>query len=133
MAFDEKLGERMGKALQKHGVEEKRMFGGLCFMLGGHMCCGIIKDELLVRVDPDRFDALLSRPHARIMDFTGRPMKGFIMVEAKGYRTEAALGSWLEEGVKFARSLPPKKASGKKTSLVKKAAGKIPARRRAGE
>ena len=69
MAYNEKLGERISKALHKHGVEEKRMFGGVAFMLNGHMCCGVIKDNLMIRVGLDRYGELVANAHARPMDF----------------------------------------------------------------
>ena len=110
MAYNERLAERIrGYFTRQKGVEEKRMFGGLCFMLNGHMCCGIEKDRLMVRVLPDRYETLLSRPHARKMDFTGRPPKGFLFISEAGYRTVSSLASWLGEAVECAKSKPPKK------------------------
>ena len=89
------------------------MFGRLCFMLNGHMCCGIEKDRLM----PDRYEALLKKPHARKMDFTGKPLKGFLFISEAGYRTVSALASWLDEAVDCAESKPPKK---KKATRFKK-------------
>jgi hypothetical protein len=78
MAYDEKLAQRVRQALSgQDGIVEKKMFGGLAFMLHGNMSVGVEKDRLMVRVGPDRYDEALARPHARPMDFTGRPMKGF--------------------------------------------------------
>ncbi|MDP2674691.1 MAG: TfoX/Sxy family protein [Dehalococcoidia bacterium] len=74
MAYDEELAERVRRALAgRKGISEKKMFGGIAFMLGGNMFCGIVKDQLMVRVGPERYDDALSRPHARPMDFTGPP------------------------------------------------------------
>ena len=111
MAFNEQLAQRVRRALSgKRWVDEKRMFGGLAFMLNGHMCCGVEKDRLMVRVAPDRYEALLRRPHARVMDFTGRPLRGFLFIEADGCKTDALLKRWLDEAIGFARSLPTKRA-----------------------
>lgn len=99
MACNERLAERIRDYFKRRkGVEERRMFGGLCFMLNGHMCCGIEKDRLMVRVMPDRYETLLSKPYAREMDFTGEPLKGFLLISEAGYRTASGLTSWLDEG-----------------------------------
>jgi hypothetical protein len=84
------------------------MFGGLAFMVNGHMCCGIVGNELVVRTGPDGFERALSQPHARPMDFTGRPMKGFVFVAPVGYRTDRDLKAWTQRGLKFVLGLPPK-------------------------
>ncbi|HMS85050.1 MAG TPA: TfoX/Sxy family protein [Nitrospira sp.] len=100
MAYNERVAERIRKYFTRQkGVEEKRMFGGLCFMLNGHMCCGIEKDRLMVHVLPDRYETLLKKPHARKMDFTGKPLKGFLFISEAGYRTAAGLARWLNEAV----------------------------------
>jgi hypothetical protein len=83
------------------------MFGGLTFMLGGNMCCGVNKDELIVRLDPESEDEALSRPHARAMDFTGRRMPGFVTVRPEGLDGEQ-LGGWVRDAVARAASLPRK-------------------------
>lgn len=109
MAYDEKLALRVQKALQRRrGVSEKKMFGGLTFLVQGNMCCGVVGDELMVRVGPDAYDEALAFPEARKMNFTGRPMKGLVYVSARGIKSDAALKAWLERGLKFARSLPAK-------------------------
>ena len=84
------------------------MFGGLAFMANGHMCCGIVGEEFVVRVGADGYEQALSQPHARPMDFTGRQMKGFVYVGPPGYRTSAALRKWIKRGLGFVTSLPPK-------------------------
>ena len=110
MAFNEALAQRIRVALKgKRGLEEKRMFGGVAFMLKGHMCCGVEKDRLMVRVAHDRYEALLRRPHARVMDFTGRPLRGFLFVDAGGCKTSAAVAFWVDHAIRFAQSQPPKK------------------------
>src|SRR3990170_1819093 len=109
MAYDEKLADRIRAVLSAHnGLSEKRMFGGIAFMLRGNMCCGLVKDDLVVRVGPEHYEKLLAEPHARPMEFTGRPMRGFVYVGPDGYRSEQALAKWVERGVDFAVSLPPK-------------------------
>ena len=109
MAYDEGLAERIRDLLaDETGVTEKRMFGGLCFLLRGNMCVGVVKDELMVRAGPDAYETLLMLPHARKMDFTGRPMKGMLFVGADGVLADRDLASWLSRGVSFARSLPAK-------------------------
>ena len=118
MACNERLAERIRDYFKRRkGVEEKRMFGGLCFMLNGHMCCGIEKDRFMVRVMPDRYETFLSKPHARKMDLTGKPLKGFLFISEAGYRTASDLTSWLDEAVECAKPKPPKK---KKATRFKK-------------
>ena len=109
MAYDEKLAERVRRALTPcEGLSEKRMFGGIAFMLRGNMCCGIVRGQLMVRVGPERYDDALARPHARPMDFTGRAMKGMVYVTPEGCRTDEALKRWVEQGLNFAATLPAK-------------------------
>lgn len=109
MAFDEKLAARVRQLLADHpGITEQRMFGGLCFLLRGNMCCGIMGDTLMVRVGPEVYDAALAAPHAREMDFTGRPLKGMVYVAPAGLRTRSALSAWVARGASFAGRLPPK-------------------------
>ena len=86
------------------------MFDGLAFMVGGHMCCGVLGRELVVRVQAEDFERLLGEPHARVMDFTGRPSKNMLYVSAAGLADDRALASWLRHGLGFVRTLPPKGA-----------------------
>ncbi len=110
MAYDEALAERMRAALaDTGGFEEKKMFGGVAFLIGGHMACGIAKGELMIRVGPDAYDAALARAHAREMLFTGKPMKGLIYVEPEGFRTDRELAGWIAMGVDHVRTLAPKR------------------------
>ncbi len=118
MAYDDRLAARMRTALgRRKGLREIRMMGGLCFTLRGHMCCGVLNDDLVVRVGPERADALRTRPGARPMDFTGKPLRGFLFVGPEGHRTDASLRSWIREAVDFARSLLPKRKAGSRRSV----------------
>ncbi len=92
MAYDAELAQRVRKVLaRRRGVAEMRMMGGLCFTLRGHMCCGVLKDDLVVRVGPQEYGKALAEPYARPMDFTGRPLKGFVFVGPPGNRRDQAL------------------------------------------
>lgn len=84
------------------------MFGGLAFLVGGHMGCGILGERLMVRIPPQDHEQTLSEPHVHPMDFTGRPMRGFIFVDPEGLSSELGRARWVERGVTFASSLPPK-------------------------
>ncbi|MBD3670436.1 MAG: TfoX/Sxy family protein [Gammaproteobacteria bacterium] len=109
MAYDEGLAERLRLALsERKGLTEKRMFGGLAFMLHGNMCCGIVESELMLRVGPENYGVILAKPHARQMDFTGRPMKGFVFISEEGYEEDVQLKQWLDIALTFVASLPPK-------------------------
>ena len=116
MAYDEQLADRIRRVLgSRPDVIEKKMFGGLAFMQGGKMFVGIIKDELMVRVGPEQHAAAIARPHARTMDFTGRPMEGYVQVAAAGCRTEKAIRPWVDIALAFVVTLPAKKkARGRK-------------------
>jgi TfoX/Sxy family transcriptional regulator of competence genes len=109
MAYDENLAQRVRTMLRRRkSVTEKKMFGGLAFMVQGHMCCGIVKNRLLVRVGPDQHESALAEPHAHPMDFTGKPMKGFIYVDPEGCKSDVALKRWIDRGVGYIKTLPPK-------------------------
>ena len=109
MAFDDKLAERIRKRLSKRrGLTEKRMFGGLALLLNGIMCCGVHGQEMIVRLDPEQTDQALRERHTRIFDLSGRPMKGWILVQPKGLTTEDALVKWIQVGLKYASALPAK-------------------------
>jgi TfoX/Sxy family transcriptional regulator of competence genes len=110
MAYDENLAHRIRALLaEEDGVTEKAMFGGLAFLVGGNMAVGISSTaELMVRVGRDATDDALSRPHSRLFDMTGRPMKGWILVSREGVKTKRELAPWVERGVRFARTLPAK-------------------------
>jgi hypothetical protein len=109
MAYDEAVAARIRKALaHRTDVVEKKMFGGLAFMVAGHMCVGVTGSEMMARVGPEQHEAALARPHARPMDFTGRPMKGFLYVAAPGFAKEPDLRSWISTCESFVATLPPK-------------------------
>lgn len=100
MSYDEKIAERIRRALQEEtSISEQKMFGGLCFLKNGRMCVGITNDDLVVRVDPDELSGLLKRPHVRPMTFTGRPFRGFVYLAPAGYSSSAALRTWITRGL----------------------------------
>jgi TfoX/Sxy family transcriptional regulator of competence genes len=109
MAYDEGLAERIRDALRdRRDVAERQMFGGLAFMVGGHMAVGILGDSLMARVGPDRYTELVGEPGARPMDFTGKPMRGYVFVAAEAIEADAALDRWIERCLAYVRSLPPR-------------------------
>ena len=108
MAYDEKLADRVRDVLeQEDGVTERKMFGGLAFMVRGQMACGIVGDDLMLRLGAESAEEALERPHVRPMDFTGRPMSGMVYVGPDGLRG-AALHRWVATSVAFVETLPPK-------------------------
>jgi TfoX/Sxy family transcriptional regulator of competence genes len=111
MAYDAHLAERVRDILLPDpGLTERKMFGGLAFMLDGHMCCGIVGDRLMLRLGAAAAGAL-ELPHVQPMDFTGRPMTGMVYIEPDGLRGRA-LRTWVMKAASFARTLPPKHAPG---------------------
>lgn len=131
MAYDEGLAERIRGLLEDRGkVSERRMFGGLAFLIRGHMTVGIVKEELMVRVGPETYPQVLREPNARAMDFTGRPMKGFVFVSAQGLDSDADLERWVERGVGYAASLPTKEPGLKAMPPNKQQTGSATAKRR---
>ena len=109
MAYDEGLAQRIRELLDEQpGNVEKKMFGGVGFIIHGNMACGVHKDALVVRVGPEKYQDALDKPHTREFDITGRSMKGWVMVTSDGYETDEALKDWVLQGVEFALSLPPK-------------------------
>ena len=112
MAYDETLAQRIRQLLDGPDIEERKMFGGLAFLVSGRMCCGVQGSDLMVRVPLDQFDSALRRPHVRPMDFTGRPLKGFVYVGPLGLRSPAALRTWIELGSAVAKQ-PPTASSGR--------------------
>ena len=110
MAYSESVADRVRRAITtSEGLSERKMFGGLCLMFNGNMFAGVIGDELMLRVGTDRFEELLAQPGARPMDFTGRPMKGYLFVAPIGFASDEDLSRWIAVAHDFVDSLLPKK------------------------
>src|SRR5712691_711775 len=104
MAYDERLANRIRQTFgSRSDITERRMFGGLAFLYLGRMCCGIVGSDLMVRIADDEFDALMRGRHVRPMDFTGKPLRGFVYVSPPGFRTAAALRTWVSRGERVAK------------------------------
>ena len=111
MAYNESLADRVRRLMAREaraGITERKMFGGICFMLRGRMVCGVLGDDLVVRVGPGEYERALEKPHARAMDFTGPPLRGFVYVGPGGVRTGAALATWARRALAFVSSLRKK-------------------------
>ena len=109
MAYDETLAERVRSSLGgRSRITQRRMFGGLAFMLDGNMCCCVTERGLMVRVGPDGYEDALAQPHAGVMDMTGRPMRGWVLVGMEGLTSDESLSRWVEQGAGFAATLPGK-------------------------
>jgi len=109
MPYDEQLADRIQDILAgQPGLEAKKMFGGVGYLVQGNMACGVHKDMLIVRVGPDAFEESMEHPHTRPFDMTGRAMKGWVMVEPPGFSSEDDLKVWVQTGLDYALSLPPK-------------------------
>lgn len=112
MAYSEALAARIRKTLARQkDVAEKKMFGGLTFMLRGHMCCGVVNDDLVLRLGPEQGEKVLKKPYTRECDFTGRPLKGMVMVSPDGYQTDHDLWQWVQQAADFVSSFPAKNKS----------------------
>ena len=126
MAYDEALAERVRAALGVVAdVAEIKMFGGLCFTIRGNMALGVSHDNLMVRLSPDDGDAAMSEPGARPMDFTGRPMRGYLFVGLDAISTERSLQRWVDRSVAHVSSLPPRSPRAKKPRPSKQAVRRI--------
>lgn len=109
MAYDKALAERVRTIVKDlDGYSAKEMFGGIGFMLHENMSCGVTGADLIVRVGPDAYDQALSQDHVREFDMTGRPMRGWVVVQAEAFHSQEELEAWLQRGTRFAQSLPPK-------------------------
>jgi len=109
MAYNKALADRVSHALAAEpGVERKRMFGGVGYLVFGNMVCGVLNDDLIVRVGKTRYDDLLADPAARAFNITGRNMRGWVMVNRGGTTADPSLLAWVQHGLAFARTLPPK-------------------------
>jgi len=109
MAYDEGLLERLRDVMSDiPGVSEKKMFGGMCILVNGNMCCGIVNDILMVRVGPDQYLQCLELESAREMDFTGKPLRGMVYVDPEGLAEDVDLKAWVDRCMNFMNTLPPK-------------------------
>ena len=109
MAYDVELAARIKILIGKNkNFEEKKMFGGVGFLINGNLACGVHKKEMILRVSPDHYAPLLKRANTRVFDLSGKPMNGWLLIEPAGMKTKAQLKAWISEGVTFAKSLPPK-------------------------
>ena len=127
MAYDHGLADRVRSILDRRPrFSEKNMFGGICFMIGGNMCCGIVKTDLMIRLTADEAARGLRQPHTRPMDFTGKPMKSMLYISPEGCDADADLQAWVESAYTFACSLPAK-TNGPKTRKARKTI-KVPRR-----
>lgn len=109
MAYNQELADRISTEFSgRDDIVTKKMFGGVGFLLNGNMCVGVNKDNLVVRIAPEQTDAALAKPHARLFDITGRPMKGWIIVEPAGTADDRALRDWMALAQDFVSTLPPK-------------------------
>jgi TfoX/Sxy family transcriptional regulator of competence genes len=107
VVYDRALAERVRVVLvEQPGLEEKKMFGGVTFMVGGQMCCGVLKDDLVVKVGPDGFDEALAQPHTRAFDFSGRPMVGMVYVAGAGLSSDDVLHAWVQRALDFVAAHP---------------------------
>jgi TfoX-like protein len=115
MSYDEKAAERVRRVLVgRRDLAEKKMMGAICFMVRGSMCCGVTGSALMVRVGPEAYQRTLAEPHVRPMEFGGRRPSGFVLVDPKGYGTDAALAKWVKRGTDFVSTLPPKRPVARK-------------------
>lgn len=109
MAYNEDLAYRIRSVLGlQDSVTERKMFGGLVFMVNGHMCCGVTGDELMVRVGPEMYADALAMPHARVMDFTGKVSRNTVYVDEAGVANDGELAAWIGRGLAYVATLPPK-------------------------
>ena len=109
MAYDDGLAERIRGIFESmENVVEKKMFGGLCFMVNGHMCCGLTQEDLMIRVGKPNYEKTLKKEYARPMDFTGKPLTGMIYVASRGISEDQVLKDWVQLGLDFVKTLPPK-------------------------
>jgi TfoX/Sxy family transcriptional regulator of competence genes len=107
VAYDQELASRVRAVLAAHpGVEEKKMFGGVSFMVAGQICCGVLKSDLVVRIGGAGYDEALADPHVRPFDFSGRPSAGMVYVASAGLTSEQALGVWVQRGVDYITAHP---------------------------
>jgi hypothetical protein len=117
VAYNEELAGRIRATLaDRTEVAEKKMLGGLSFIVAGQMCCGVLKNDLVVRIEPADFDQLVARPHVRPFDFTGRPIQGMVYVESSGVTDPAVLREWVHRGTDYVAAHPATAKRRKRTS-----------------
>jgi TfoX/Sxy family transcriptional regulator of competence genes len=110
MAYDARLAEQVRNLLAtRPGTSEKAMFGGLCFLLHGNMCCGIIQDKLMLRIDPKTYEDMLNEKHTAPMDFTGRIPRNMIYLLPEGWKNPRQMAKWIDRSLAFIQTIPPKK------------------------
>jgi len=122
MAYDIHLADRIREILRDRcaAASERLMFGGVAFMVDGHMCCGVVKTDLVVRLGPADITSALSKPHTRPMDFTGKPMKSMVYVGPRGTHSDDSLREWIESACTFVRTLPPKECGARRAKRSKR-------------
>ncbi len=109
MAYDQELTSRMRAVLYgSPGVTERKMFGGVAFMINGNLACGVQGEGIIVRVGQAAHEAAMQKPHVHVFDFSGKPMKGWVVVDSEGVASDSELSAWVEAGKSYAGSLPPK-------------------------
>jgi TfoX/Sxy family transcriptional regulator of competence genes len=132
MPYDEGLAQRIRELLEDDPrIREKRMFGGVAFLANANMAVGVVRDELMVRVGPEAHDAAVALPHARAMDFTGRPMRGFVQVASPGFEDDPDLRAWVGRGLAYAANVEKKPAPGRKAKRSAQPAAKPRAAKKA--
>lgn len=124
MAYNLNLAQRIREIVYgQKDASERKMFGGICFMIGGNMVCGVVGDELMARINPEKHASALEKAHVKPMEFTGRSMKGYLFIEPEGIKTKRELAYWVNQGVRIAQSIPAKGSKSKAgASKAKKAA-----------
>ncbi len=124
MAYDEPLANRIRQAFgTRNDITERKMFGGLAFLYRGRMCCGIVGHDLMVRIRDAEFDAVMRGRHVRAMDFTGKPIRGFVYVSPPGFRTAAALRTWVSRGERVAKEKATEPTKRRRSGKTGSAAG----------
>jgi len=132
VAYDMALAERIRATVRgRKGISEKEMFGGIAFLIDGKMFIGIVKDDLMARVGKERHDEAMAKPHVRLMDFAGRPMRGYVYVAPAGCATAASLKAWIDWSVEVGRAATAaKKKSAKGKAAARRTTGKTASRSR---
>ena len=118
MPFDPKLAERVRSIVTRiGGFSEKKMFGGLAFMLSDKMCCGVLEDKLVARIGPEQYESAIRKAHVSPMDFTGRPLRGYVYVASQGLKSDAQLQGWIQQSISFTSTLGTKSNTRKRKTI----------------